>query len=165
MAARPPAGAKKKPIKVPPVPPHKRQQPVPAGHSTSTAAVYHTATNTLQEVQFEPEGEYESIDAHLIQERVNDAQQSPGTVRETAIGPAQTSTTAAAAHGGIQEQLAGQFRHGPKPPLSYAMVKPKTHQKLQIEELETKEAVPSLEPAPTIMVSLSCLKIDFQSSI
>ena len=162
MAARPPAGAKKKPIKVPPVPPHKRQQPVPAGHSTSTAAVYHTATNTLQEVQFEPEGEYESIDAHLIQERVNDAQQNPGTVRETAFSPAQTSTTAAVAthgHGGIQEQLAGQFQHGPKPPLSYAMVKPKAHQRLQVEEPEIKEfeAAPSLEPAPTIMVSLSCL--------
>ena len=156
MAARPPAGAKKKPVKVPPVPPHKKQQPVP-GHGTSTVAVHHTATNTLQEVQFEPEGEYESIDAHLIQERVNDAQQNPGTVREPAFGPVQTSTTAAAAHGSIQEQLAGQFRHGPKPPLSYAMVKPKTHQGLQVEEVEIKEAVPSLEPAPTIMVSLSCL--------
>ena len=154
MAARPPAGAKKKPIEVPPVPPHKRQQPVPAGHSTSTAAVYHTAMNTLQEVQFELEGEYESIDAHLIQDQVNDAQQNPGTVRETAFGPARISTSAVAAHGGIQEQLAGQFQHGPKPPLSYAMVKSKTHQRLQVEEVEIKEAAPSLEPAPTIIVKL-----------
>ena len=51
MAARPlpaPAAAKKKPIKAPPVPPHKRQ----LGH---TAAA--TTTDTLE---FEPEGEYES---------------------------------------------------------------------------------------------------------
>ena len=147
MAARPPpapATAKKKPVKVPPVPPHKRQQ-LP----TSTAAAY-TVTNTLQEVQLEPEGEYESIDAHLIQERVSDTQQNAST----AFGQAQMSSAVAATHG-IQEQLAGQFQHGPRPPLSYAMVKPKSHQRqnqLQIDEGERKEAAPLLELTQPIMV-------------
>ena len=155
MVARPPsapAAAKKKPVKVPPVPPHKRQQPVP-GHSIywCSRCLYRYQHPSVSSVWAWGRIR-EHIDAHLIQERVTDAQQNPGIGRETIFGPAQISTAAVAAHGGIQEQLAGQFQHGPKPPLSYAMVKSKTHQRLQVEEVEIKEAAPSLEPAPTIIV-------------
>ena len=81
MAARPlpaPAAAKKKPVKAPPVPPHKRQ----LGHSAAA-----TTTNTIE---FEPEGEYDSNDTQLIQERVSDTQQN--VTRETTFGPVLTST-------------------------------------------------------------------------
>ena len=141
MAARPlpaPAAAKKKPVKAPPVPPHKRQQP---GHSAAAA----TTTNTF-EVQFEPEGEYESIDTHLIQEQSSDAQQN--AVRETAFDQVQTST---AAH--VQEKLAGQFQQGPRPPVSYAVMKPKPYQR-EVGKVEIREAAPSMEPASIIMVSV-----------
>ena len=97
MAARPlpaPTAAKKKPIKAPPVPPHKRQQP---GHSATAMT-----TDTLE---FETEGEYDSIDTQLIQERVSDTHQN--AMRETTFGPAQTSTASR-----VQEQLAGHLQHG-----------------------------------------------------
>ena len=146
MAARPlpaPAAAKKKPVKAPPVPPHKRQQP---GHSAAAP----TTTNTFK-VQFEPEGEYESIDTHLIQEQISDVQQN--ATRETAFGQVQTST---AAHVHVQEQSAGQFQQGPRPPVSYAMMKPKPYQR-EVGEAEIREAAPSLEPASIIMVSVDFL--------
>ena len=132
MAARPlpaPAAAKKKPIKVPPVPPHKRQQ-------------------------FDHEAEYENIDTHLIQEKTSGTQQiqSMSTVRETTFGPV-LSQTSTAAH--VQEQLAspGAFQQDPtRTPLSYTREKPKRHQR-EIDEGEIRKAAPSLEPASSIMVS------------
>ena len=132
MAARPlpaPAAVKKKPIKVPLVPPHKRQQ-------------------------FDHEAEYENIDTHLIQEKTSGTQQiqSRSTVRETTFGPV-LSQTSTAAH--VQEQLAGPgaFQQDPtRTPLSYTRVKPKPHQR-EIDEGEIRKAAPSLEPASPIMVS------------
>ena len=132
MAARPlpaPAAAKKKPIKIPPVPPHKRQQ-------------------------VDHEGEYENIETHLIQERNSGAQQiqSVPTMRETTFGPV-LSQTSTAAH--VQEQLAspGAFQQGPtRTPLSYTREKPKPHQR-EIDEGEIRKAAPSLQPASPIMVS------------
>ena len=129
MAARPlpaPAAAKKKPIKVPPVPPHKRQQ-------------------------FDHEAEYENIDTHLIQESSGGAQQiqSMSITRETTFGPV-LSQTSTAAH--VQEQLAGPgaFQQDPtRTPLSYTREKSKPHQR----EIEIRKAAPSLEAASPINVS------------
>ena len=84
MAARsPPTPAKKKPAKVPPVPPHKRQ----FGHSAA-------ATNILEE------GDYESIDTQLIHERISDSHQK--NVKETSFGLVQPAL-----------DQSGQFRHAP----------------------------------------------------
>ena len=128
MAARPlpaPAAAKKKPIKVPPVPPHKRQQ-------------------------FDHEGEYyENIDTHLIQERTSGAQQiqSVPTVREITFGPVLSQTSAAAAYA---QKQSGTFQQDPtRTPLSYTGEKPKPHQR----EFEIRKAAPSLEAASPIRVS------------
>ena len=127
MAARPlpaPAAAKKKPIKVPPVPSHKRQQ-------------------------FDSEGEYENIGTHHIQERTSGAQQIPSvpTVRETTFGPVLSQTSTAAAY--AQEQ-SGAFQQDPtRIPLSYTREKPKPHQR----EIEIRKAAPSLEAASPIIVS------------
>ena len=121
MAARPPA--KKKPIKAPPLPPHKRQV---SPYSEAT-----TATGIL-----EPEGEYESIDAQFIQERISDTVRQ--NVRETTFSPAQ-----------LQASTAQQVQHPPH--ISYSMVKPK-HQR----EIEEMEAAPSLEPAATPIIMVSC---------
>ena len=127
MAARPlpaPAAAKKKPIKVPPVPPHKRQQ-------------------------FDHEGEYENIDTHLIQERTSGAQQiqSVPTVREITFGPVLSQTSAAVAYA---QKQSGAFQQDPtRTPLSYTREKPKPHQR----EIETRKAAPSLEAASPIRVS------------
>ena len=127
MAARPlpaPAAAKKKPIKVPPVPSHKRQQ-------------------------FDSEGEYENIDTHHIQERISGAQQiqSVPTVRETTFGPVLSQISTAAAY--VPEQ-SGAFQQDPTmTPLSYTREKPKPHQR----EIEIRKAAPSLEAASPIIVS------------
>ena len=125
MAARPPA--KKKPIKAPPVPPHKRQV---SPYSEAT-----TATGIL-----EPEGEYESIDAQFIQERISDTVRQ--NVRETTFSPAQAST-------------AQQVQHPPR--ISYSMVKPQKSHQREIEEVEVREAAPSLEPAATPIIMVNCM--------
>ena len=68
-------------------------------------------------------------------------------MRKTMFGPAQTSTASR-----VQEQLAGHLQHGPP---SAGYVKPKPHQR-EVDEGEIREAAPSVEPAPTIMVSCYC---------
>lgn len=135
MAARARPPAKKKPIKAPPVPLHRRQI---------------EATTTT--VTFEPEGEYESIDAQFIQERISDTVHQ--NVRETTFSPAQAST----AH--VQEQLAGQLQQPPQ--LSYSMVKPKAKPyQRKMEEVEIREVAPSLKPAAASLIMVDNLLLFF----
>ena len=127
MAARPlpaHAAAKKKTIKVPPIPSHKRQQ-------------------------FDSEGEYENIGTHRIQERTSGAQQiqSVPTVRETTFSPVLSQTSTAAAY--AQEQSGAFQQDQTRTPLSYTREKPKPYQR----EIEIRKAAPSIEAASPVIVS------------